>query len=189
VIKFDILSFTLALLSVMVAAYLYVVVQFQLALVPLVLLLAGMMFSYIMSPAEVDQELEESLQQKNIMYTGLALLSFAVFSFVIKFLPLSVQKLSVVDAMLLGVLMAVSEEYFFRGAITQFFMTRFSEPVAVVMSGIIFAAYHTAVYGQMITSLVYAALAGMVLSYIFVKTKSLTPTILAHTLNNIIAVI
>jgi len=187
-IKFDILSFTFALISVMIATYLYVVVQFQLALVPLVLLLAGMMFSYIMSPGEIDQELEESLQQKNIMYTGLALLSFAVFSFVLKFLPLSVEKLSIADAALLGVLMAVSEEYFFRGAITQFFASRLSEPVAVFMSGAVFAAYHTAVYGQMLTSLLYALLAGIILAWIFLRTRSLTPTLLAHIINNLIAV-
>jgi membrane protease YdiL (CAAX protease family) len=187
--KLDIFSFSMAILGIMISVYLYVVANLQIALVPIVLLLSGITFFYILSPSDVEQELEEAFKTKNLLFTGLALVSFSVFSFFLRFLPLSVSQLSIFDAMLLGILMAVAEEFFFRGAITQYFATRFNETAAVFFSGLIFAVYHVAVYSQNITSLFYALLAGIVLSWIFLRTKSLTPTILAHVINNIIAVV
>ncbi len=79
---------------------------------------------------------------------------------------------------------AIVEETFFRGTLQQFFIRWFGNPwIAILFTSIIFSAIHFSYYGF----LTRASL-GIVLGLLFYYSKNLWLNILAHFLNNAIAV-
>jgi len=96
-------------------------------------------------------------------------------------------ELTGIDAILYSVLMAVSEEQFFRGAITNFLLSMFPAPMAIMGSSAIFTAYHLAVYGTEIASMIYVFIGGLVLTWVAWRSERLSPSILAHCCNNILS--
>lgn len=95
--------------------------------------------------------------------------------------------LSGVDAMTFGVLMAVAEEQFFRGALLNFLAPRLGVLGAVAGSGAIFASYHFFVYAGNQSALLYVLAGGLLMAFITVKTGRISPAILAHVINNVLA--
>lgn len=92
------------------------------------------------------------------------------------------------------------EEVAFRGVILVLLLKRYSKKSAIIMNGILFGAFHavnlfvtwlgnvisgsepmdvTEVYKSLF-QVVYASFFGIFLAYLFVKTKSIIPCILAH---------
>ena len=76
------------------------------------------------------------------------------------------------------------EEMMFRGAIQGYLMRRCSNPwTAIVASALIFGVIH-----MNPMQVVYATLLGLVLGWIYYRTRSLLPVIAGHVLNNSVAV-
>lgn len=77
---------------------------------------------------------------------------------------------------LVSVLVPIIEEIIFRGAFIERLATKYSYKTALISSAIIFGVLHADVLG--------AAMVGLVLGAIYLKTKSLTIPVLLHVLNN-----
>jgi len=104
------------------------------------------------------------------------------------------------DSLLYSALMAVSEEMFFRGFITDFLLTasavtsikilKIGYPYnALILSATIFMGYHFARYGTQFDALIYVFAGGFILSWVAFKSKRLGPSMLAHSITNIISVL
>lgn len=84
-----------------------------------------------------------------------------------------------------GILVPISEELFFRGAIFTWFRGRYNFPVAVVVSSLLFALGHFDSVGVVASSLVLA----IANAYVFEKSKTLWAPILMHMTTNSFAVL
>lgn len=73
----------------------------------------------------------------------------------------------------------VFEEIFFRGAILKALLNRFSPGKAIFISALIFGIIH---FNPV--QIIGAGLTGVVLGWMYYKTKSLVPVILVHIINN-----
>lgn len=76
----------------------------------------------------------------------------------------------------------VGEELFFRGLVLHGYLTRYSRTGAVVASSILFAVFHLNV-----PQAVFALPIGLFCGWVFLRTGSLIPCIIAHVLANISA--
>ncbi len=81
-----------------------------------------------------------------------------------------------------AVLPALVEEFAFRGIILSY-LRKYSDSLAVLISGITFGLLH----GNF-TQIPFAVIVGFVLGFIVVKTNSLLPAIIIHFLNNFLSV-
>lgn len=79
---------------------------------------------------------------------------------------------------------AIAEELLLRECIQNRFMARFNSVWAIIIPGIIFGIIH----GN-ISQLITAGVSGIVYCFIYAKTRSLTTVILAHMLNNLVALL
>lgn len=84
-----------------------------------------------------------------------------------------------------GILVPISEELFFRGAIFTWFRARFNFPVAMLSSAVLFALGHFDTIGVVASSFILA----LANAYVFEKSKTLWAPILMHMLTNSIAVL
>lgn len=91
----------------------------------------------------------------------------------------------IANLLTMGVLAAISEEVFFRGALQQFLreMTR-NDQVAVWISALIFSVMHLQFYGFFPRLIL-----GVLLGYLFLYTQNLWIPILMHFLNNAFIII
>ena len=107
----------------------------------------------------------------------------------LSFLPdINASTFSLLESSLLGVLCLVIagpiiEELLFRGAITRELLRRYSPRVAIIWSAVLFGVAHINP-----TQVVPAVLIGLLLAWVFVKTRSLIPGILIHIVNNALSV-
>lgn len=85
----------------------------------------------------------------------------------------------VLNLLILGVIPAICEELLFRGIVFQGLKEKFSRPVSMALSALIFALVH-----QNIQQFIYPFLLGLLLSFVFDKTNNLVYTILIHMFNN-----
>lgn len=84
-----------------------------------------------------------------------------------------------------GILVPISEELFFRGALYTWFRRRFNFQVAVIVSSVLFGIAHFDSLGVVLSSLVM----GLAIAVIFEYTRSLYTAIGIHMLNNSLAVV
>lgn len=78
----------------------------------------------------------------------------------------------------------IGEEVFFRGFLYNALKFRFNVPVAIIVSGLLFALVHISPL-----ALIVIFPMGMLLAYVYEKTQSLWVTILIHIVNNGVALI
>ena len=102
----------------------------------------------------------------------------AAFEQLIDRLPL------VVTLLTIALLPAVCEETLFRGALLRGLATRFHAPVAIVLSALVFSAYH-----MNLVQLIPTFTLGLMIGLIALRAASSLPTILAHFLNNSVALL
>ncbi|MGL5228766.1 MAG: lysostaphin resistance A-like protein, partial [Bacteroidales bacterium] len=89
------------------------------------------------------------------------------------------------NVLLVSVLTAIGEEAFFRGALQRILLNETKRPwVAIVVIAIIFSAIHFQFYGFFARLLL-----GLLLGYLVYASKSLILPIIAHAVNNLIAII
>jgi membrane protease YdiL (CAAX protease family) len=182
--------------GLLIAMYLFIVAKAEIALYPAIILIAaaaGIEFIPGVETEEVE-EVDEKYMTTIIVYTAIALVGIFIASLSSPLLFKSGSIYSAISSlppntiMLFGVLMAISEEFFFRGFVTSYLL-RLGNVMAIVTSAMVFTIYHLAVYGTQPSSLAYVFIAGLVLNFVFVKTGLITPTIIAHVINNILAVV
>lgn len=85
---------------------------------------------------------------------------------------------------IVAILPGVCEELFFRGFILHGVRQRCSDDFAIILVGLLFGAFHFDPYRFFPTSLL-----GMLFGYMVVKTGSLAPGMIAHIVNNSIAML
>ncbi len=84
-----------------------------------------------------------------------------------------------------GILVPISEELFFRGALFTWFRGRYNFPIAMLASSLLFAFGHIDTIGVVASSFVL----GLVNAYMFEKSKTLWAPILMHITTNSFAVL
>jgi membrane protease YdiL (CAAX protease family) len=157
---------------------------------PVLLILSGLLmhFLWLGRIEEVDSLAEPETASKIMIYTAVAVLAIAVTGMFITAARIPAQ-FTGVNAILFSILMAVSEEIFFRGFITNMLASASKvPPVTILASGLIFAVYHFARYGTSPASILYVFVAGVILSWIAWHSQRLSPVICAHVLNNIVSI-
>jgi len=189
-VNHDGLSQVLTILAVMLIIYLATFETTVTVLFPAVLLITGLVLQfYLQRRVEVVNHLAESAGNIGF-YTLVALAGIALASFMAPAVTrLPKMELTGVDAMLYGALIAISEEQFFRGAILNFLFTLVNPTVAIFSSAAIFMVYHFAVYGTIASSLVYVLVGGLSLAWADYRSGRISPSMLAHIFNNVIAVL
>lgn len=194
-IKGDSISFGLWLLALMIIIYLSTFIGFtDMLLIPFALLIGGMITQLWVNRRvpEQDPSLSADDLKSILFYVLIALAGIGLGSFLIPglFTPAMPVELAIYDQYLYGSLYAISEERFFRGGVTSFLDWKFGRyPIVVYFgSAIIFWVYHFAVYGSNIDKLMYVLIAGVMLSYVTLKSKRITPSSLAHIINNLGAI-
>lgn len=159
---------------------------------PVVLLTSGIALQYyILKPTKKNRQ-KESVSVKsaaNISYyvmVGFAALIFlGVISPYVDKLPfLSQTRLAVTQAIMFVSLIAIAEEQFFRGFLTNY-LSRSSVIFGIFGSAVVFGAFHLAVYGQSVSSLFYVLASGILLAWLGVHTGKLVVPMLIHLLNNV----
>ena len=186
-IRHDSISQTLIIIGVMITLYLATYQLTSVILFPVVLLFSGVMLQlYIERKIEYVNHMTEPSTLKNVaFYTIIAFFGIALTGYVVANLPF---ELTGFDALLFAILMAIAEEPFFRGFITNYLLLKLKNPsIAIILSGFIFGVYHLARYGGDHSALIYVSLGGMILSWAAYRSGRLSPCMLAHIINNIIA--
>jgi len=82
----------------------------------------------------------------------------------------------------IAVILPVAEEFLFRGLILQGFLSRYSPPMSIAASALLFALMHGNPW-QFLPGIIMGAF----LAWCFVRTNSLIPCLFAHIANNSIA--
>ena len=89
-----------------------------------------------------------------------------------------------------GVFMAVAEEQFFRGFILDAILQKIPNIMpfmGVLFSAGIFTVYHQARYGGNPDAMLYVFAGGVILSWVAWKSRRLSPVMIAHVINNVLA--
>jgi membrane protease YdiL (CAAX protease family) len=193
----DNISLTLSAIAVLISIYLATYQTEVVTIYPTILLLTGMVLSrwYQADPSSVavDRTLEERELWETVKWVVIGVASLVAISYTTDWafsparVKLDVAQLSSLDLKLFGVLMAISEEHFFRGFITPYFVSRTSMALGLLLSSMIFATYHFAVYQVDLQALAYVLMAGALLGYMTIQTGRLTPAMLVHIVNNLLA--
>jgi len=189
----DTISQGLTAIAVFIVLYLSTFETTTVVLFPAFLLIAGVVMQiFFMRRIEVvDHVFEEETAQNIGFYTLLALAGMAVGSFVspalAEAMPTQKMQMTGTDAMLYALLMAIAEEQFFRGAITNFMLILVPAPMAIMGSAGIFTVYHFAMYGTDLSALAYVFIGGVMLAWAAYRSGRLSPSTLAHVINNLIA--
>jgi len=141
-----------------------------------------------------DDEWDEDEAMTVLEGTVLALMGIglgAVFSTVITghnaffAIPASIATLDITQRKMYGVMMAISEEQFFRVWGTEFFVSRLDHRgLGIMASGIFGSVMHWARYGVEWSVMSFIFLSFGTLAWVAVKTRRASPTILAHVLHN-----
>jgi sodium transport system permease protein len=84
----------------------------------------------------------------------------------------------------IAIVPAICEELLFRGVLLRALATRFVPAATIAISAIVFAAYHLS-----LLQLVPTLSLGLILGLLAIRARSAIPTMLAHLLNNGIAVL
>lgn len=155
------------------------------AIIGVVLLIGGLVFAFILGYSQVAP-----VGSKVFIFSLLAFGAIMVTNLVVKLFPTQAATTAAsgpISWALFSVLIAISEEQWFRGAITPFMVNSVGVILGSVMAGAVFGIYHFAVYGDQPTALMVVTMAGIMLSYLAIESKSITPGMIAHASNNFIA--
>ena len=185
------------IIAILITIYLATYQSSAIILFPATLLLAGMMMEYQLERKgtgfkkgdEPETRQTRQLTTTTVYYSVIGFVGILVTGYTINVVKyITSLAITSYDAALFSSLMAISEEMFFRGFITDFLLTSIKLPyLALFTSAGIFTIYHLARYGTQIDSLIFVFAGGFILSWIAYKSRSLGPSIISHTLNNIIA--
>jgi membrane protease YdiL (CAAX protease family) len=174
-----------------------------LILFPAILMVVGLGMEYRLEKRREEDDTASSKDLRVVgYYAAIGLCGILITSWAVSYVQIPSQLLSIktlsginIDALLYSILMAVSEEQFFRGFITDGLLSQkipmvSSNPYyALVLSAAIFMAYHWARYGTDLNALIYVFFGGFILSWIAYKSRRLSPSMISHVCANVIAVV
>ena len=165
-------------------------------LFPVILLVTGVAMELLLEarkhPTETsDKPIGASDLKGMFGYGAVAFVAMFATGAAINFIePASVMQITGYDALLYTVLIAIAEEQFFRGFITDYLLATVSQPyLALGGAAAIFGVFHLAVYHTSVNSLLYVFVGGFILSWVAYKSRRLSPGIVAHVINNIWSVL
>jgi len=176
----------------MIVLYLSTYQTTAVILFPAILLITGIVLQFFLlrKVEVVDSVFEEKTAQNIAYYTLVGLAGIGLGSLIspalAKAIPIQKMQLTGMDALLYSVLIAVAEEQFFRGAITNFLLVSLPPSPAILGSAAVFTIYHLSVYGTEASALIYVFVGGAVLSFVAYRSGRLSPSILAHMINNML---
>lgn len=159
-------------------------------LFPSFLIVFGLLMEKFLMPKKIKDEGDTIKDSGNIIfYTVIALATFVFLSLVTpsvaKIMGLEITGY---DSILFGVMMAIGEEMFFRLAWANLLIqVSHSEIFGALMGAGIFAVYHLAAYGDNPSAMLFVLGAGFTLIYIDLQMHRLSPSMLAHIGNNVLA--
>jgi membrane protease YdiL (CAAX protease family) len=192
----DIISNGVLLVAVLILLYLiFVGGMLDVLIYPLILLIGSVILRVYVSTRQVEKdEYVEREEAKGIfVYYLVALLGIGLGNFLVtnlyrfpieKYLS-TLQVLSITDTILLAILMAISEEQFFRGELLEWLSHKMPVGMAILLNALCFTAYHFKVYGSSTESLLFVFIGGSILAYVTIRSRRLAPAQLAHITNNI----
>lgn len=90
----------------------------------------------------------------------------------------------VLSLIAIAVMPAIGEEILFRGVLARGLATRFMPALAIVLSAVLFSAFHLSAIQAVPTFLL-----GLVYGYLALNARSCVPTMLAHLINNALAIL
>lgn len=126
-----------------------------------------------------------------LLVPGLALVTMTINSIVTKAFPMSSEEVALFEAMqthapiallFACVIAPMLEEMLFRGVILRSFLVQYSRTAAILGSAALFGVAHLN-----LSQFVTAFIAGVVLGWLYERTRSLWPCILLHAANNAFA--
>lgn len=195
----DTISKMLTILAALITIYLTCIENaLSLVITPVILLLVGdflQRFTLGNIP-DVDSVVGsgpqvELTRKKILLYTVVSVMAIAFSGIAIKkaFISQQTGLLSILGATSFGILMAISEERFFRKWATNFFVSRFGNLAVVgfVLSATFFTVYHFGRYGTDLSAVLYVFAGGLILSFVAWYSGRLSPVVLAHVINNVAA--
>lgn len=160
-------------------------------LFPAILLFGGVTINYLSGYRfGVDSATTGGKAANIVLYTLVALAGMYLTGIYAAnyFAPQTTVPLTGIDALEYGVLMAVAEEQFFRGGLLNFLIQRMGPWLGIFGSAAVFMVYHFFVYAGNGAALLYVFGGGVLMAYVTVQTQRLSPSILAHVINNVMAV-
>jgi membrane protease YdiL (CAAX protease family) len=152
------------------------------------------------SPRYFDEEISRKERSEIwrwylLAFTG----TFAIYYFVSTeiFVPASLLTLPFIQAVTLSMSQAVAEEQFFRGFLLDYIYDRLKSSTIVklpslqlipsIIGGSIFTVYHYWRYSLHPDVMMYIFFTGILMSWICLKSRRLSPVLLSHVLVNLIA--
>jgi len=181
----------LVALAMMLTVYLATFETTTIVVFPSILLLIGLgMEMWLEKKREYVDHFAEEKTMKTIGYwTIVALLGFFLTGYMVQHVNLTILT-GWASAISFTVLMAIAEEQFFRGFITDMFLTNFKySMLALGGSAFVFMFYHYARYGTDPNSMLYVFAGGFILNWVAYKSRRISPCMLAHIINNVVAVV
>jgi len=186
-VKLDYIGTSLIILGFMIDLYLSTFFPKSIILYPTILLLSGGYLLNLYRNVKVDTPVESNV----FMYSVIGILMIGLIGFI-------TPRVFVMESVLLGVtqfqlmlfvvLMAISEEVFFRGFLQKYFTLKLgSASLAIVLQSIVWSVYHTSVYGSHPEIMVYVLFSGIVLGYLTYRSGTLTPSLISHIVINFLA--
>lgn len=191
-IRRDSLSDMLTATAFLLCLYLSTFDLGVLIIFPVVLLTSGILLQYYMmdKPSQIRERQISAKSATNITYYTVigfvALMGISMISPKIDKLPFlsQMQTLSVTPAIMFTSLIAIGEEQFFRGWLTNY-LTKKSVFLGIFGSAAVFAAFHLAVYGMSGSALFYVLASGVLLAWLGVHSGRLFVPMTIHILNNV----
>mgnify|MGYP000613178884 CR=1 FL=1 len=205
-IRYDPVSVSLVALAGFLCLYFATFETYLLVLFPVVILLISIIIKVYArqqvpvpeDPQISPEERTEILAHSIFGFIAIGLMGMLIQNFLMPRLPavhllglppslqIAYENLNVKDKMLYGALMAICEEALFRDALLNFTEKTFGM-LNVLVNGLMFMFYHFAVYGTAIDTLMYVALAGMILAWVTYRTGRITPAMLTHIMVNVVS--
>ena len=190
-IQRDSLSDVLTLMAFFLTLYLSTFDLGILIIFPVVLLTSGILLQYYMldKPSQAKEKHVTAKTTTNICYYTIlgfaAIFGIGIISPEVEKLPFlaSIRTLSVTSAVMYVSLIAIAEEQFFRGFLTNY-LSKKSIFLGILGSSAIFASFHLAVYGQSAAALFYVLASGVVFAWLGIRSGRLVVPMLIHLLNN-----
>lgn len=187
--KFDLLTTSLVILGVMFSLYITTFERSVLSIFPAILLISGLVL--FMMFGERLYRGEPSLGR--VGYYSLIGLAggFLIMSMVPRVFAGNIIKNLAINtgtAVILAILMAIAEEIFFRGFLFSFFMGYTNSMIASnILQAVLWASYHSAVYGYNPILILSIMIIGVIFGWIDYRCSSLSPSLIAHVVINFIA--
>lgn len=139
----------------------------------------------------VEQDLTGKRINKDIYYSVIAIAGMLATSLFVGYISYTGLGLSITNAVLFGILMAVAETLFFQGVIFNYLLNDIVHHPTIAMLGgaIVAMIFHLAVYGGSNASLIYVFIGFFILNFVTYKSGSLTAAMTGHSVNNCLAAV